>query len=146
MAYITCILIKYIKKLIKYQFVTSVIVKYKYKPHCISKTNTYLIQLAASRPRMSETEPKRFQFETSCYAFGGRIHRFSKVNMNEVNMFYGIVLIQLASCSFRCALSVLLHGHCIYQHSVTAAQNNINEVKDRLTDKQTNTPSNKSIM
>ena len=35
---------------------------------------------AASRPRLSETELKWFMFETSCYAFGGRIRRFAKLN------------------------------------------------------------------
>ena len=37
-----------------------------------------------SRPRLSETEPKWFVFETSCYAFGGRIRRFATVNVNKV--------------------------------------------------------------
>ena len=31
---------------------------------------------------------------------------FAKVNVNKVNISYGIVLIQLASCSFRCTLSL----------------------------------------
>ena len=48
---------------------------------------------SASQPRLSETEPKWFMFETSCYAFGGLIHRFAKLNVNKVNFFYGIVFI-----------------------------------------------------
>ena len=51
---------------------------------------------AASWPRLSETEPKWFVFETSCYAFGGRICRF----VNKVNMFYCIILILLSSKLF----------------------------------------------
>ena len=31
--------------------------------------------VAASRPRLSEKEPKWLVFETYCYAFGGRIRR-----------------------------------------------------------------------
>ena len=46
---------------------------------------------AASRPRLSETEPKWFVFETSCYAFGGRIRRFAKLNVNKVKNFYCII-------------------------------------------------------
>ena len=42
---------------------------------------------SASRPRLSETEPKLFVFETSCYALGGRIRHFAKVNVNKVNTF-----------------------------------------------------------
>ena len=40
---------------------------------------------AASRSRLSETVPMWFMFETSCYAFGGRIRRFAKLNVNKVN-------------------------------------------------------------
>ena len=40
----------------------------------------------ASRPTMSETEPKWFMFETSIYAFGRRIRRFAKLNVNKVNI------------------------------------------------------------
>ena len=42
---------------------------------------------------MSETEPKWFVFDTSCYAFGGRTRRFAKVNVNKVNICY-IILIE----------------------------------------------------
>ena len=42
---------------------------------------------AASRPRLSEMEPKWFVFETYCFAFGGRIRRFAKVNVNIDNTF-----------------------------------------------------------
>ena len=42
---------------------------------------------AASRSRMSEMEPKWFMFETSSYAFGRRIRRFAKLNVNKVNFF-----------------------------------------------------------
>ena len=70
---------------------------------------------AASRSRLSETDPKWFVFETSCYAFGGRIHRFVKVKANKVNMFYCIVLI-VGSCIFRCTLSI--HRQYVYLHCV----------------------------
>ena len=42
---------------------------------------------AASRPRLSEMEPNWSMFETSCYAFGGRIRRFAKVNATKVTFF-----------------------------------------------------------
>ena len=61
---------------------------------------------AANQPRLSEAEPKRFVLETSCYAFGGRIGRFSKLNVNKVNIFYCIVFILVANCSFRYILSL----------------------------------------
>ena len=32
--------------------------------------------------------------------------RFANVNVNKVEIFYGIVLIPLACCSFRCSLSL----------------------------------------
>ena len=38
------------------------------------------------RSRLSETEPKCFVFEKSCYAFGGQSRRFTKVNVNKVNI------------------------------------------------------------
>ena len=44
------------------------------------------------------------------------IRRFSKWNVNKVNIFYGIVLILVASCSFRCTLQ--LYWQCLYLHSV----------------------------
>ena len=47
---------------------------------------------AVSWPRMSETEPEWFVFDTSCYAFGGRTRRFAKVNVIKGNIFYCIVL------------------------------------------------------
>ena len=56
---------------------------------------------AASRPRISETEPKWFMFETSSYVFGRRIRRFAKLNVNKVNIFYFIVFTLVANCSFR---------------------------------------------
>ena len=83
---------------------------------------------AASRPRLSETEPNWFVFETSFYAFGGRIRRLAKVNVNKLNIFYGMVLIQLLSCSFRCLLS--LYWQCVYLHSIIADQNKLREAKD----------------
>ena len=43
---------------------------------------------------MSETVPQWFMFETSCYAFGGRIRRFTKLNVNKVNS-NAILLIRL---------------------------------------------------
>ena len=42
---------------------------------------------SASRSRLSETEPKWFMFQTSCYAFGGRIGRLANLNANKVNIF-----------------------------------------------------------
>ena len=88
---------------------------------------------AASWPRLSETEPKWFEFETSCYAFGGRIRSFAKVNVNQVNIFYCIVLILVSGCSFLCTLS--LYWQYIHLHSVIAAHN---EGGEGLTDWQTN--------
>ena len=41
---------------------------------------------AASRPRLSKTEPRWFVFKTSCYVFCGSIRRFAKVNVNKVNI------------------------------------------------------------
>ena len=41
---------------------------------------------AASRPRMSEPEPKWFMFETSSYSFGRQICRLAKINVNKVNI------------------------------------------------------------
>ncbi len=35
---------------------------------------------------------------------GREICRFTAVNVNKVDIFYGIVLIQLPCCSFRCTL------------------------------------------
>ena len=40
--------------------------------------------------------------------------------MNKVDICYGIVLISLACCSFRCTL--LLYLQCVYVHSETVAQ------------------------
>ena len=60
----------------------------------------------ASRPRMSYTKPKWFVFETSCYAFGERIRRLAKLNVNKVNLLYIIEFILVASCSFLCTLSL----------------------------------------
>ena len=74
---------------------------------------------AASCPRQSEAEPKLFLFETSCDAFCGRYffeYVASWVNMNTVKRNYCIVLIVVASCSFRCALS--LYWQCV-NNSVT---------------------------
>ena len=42
--------------------------------------------------------------------------RFAKVNVNKVDIFYGIVLILVMSCFFRCTLS--LYWLCVYLHSV----------------------------
>ena len=49
--------------------------------------NQLAMQSLASRPRMSETVLKWFMFETSSYAFGRRIRRFAKLNVNKVNLF-----------------------------------------------------------
>ena len=40
------------------------------------------------------------------------LHRFANVNVNKVTKCYGVVLILLASCSFRCILS--LYKYKIY--------------------------------
>ena len=84
------------------------------KPHVVQSFDSYEnfitpamhLLAAASRPRLSETEPK-YMFETSCYAFVGQIRCLAKVNVNKVNICYCIVLILVASCSFRCTLSLL---------------------------------------
>ena len=55
---------------------------------------------AASRPRLSETEPKWFMFETSCYAYGGRIRRFAKLNVNKVKIFTVSYLFKLQVVPF----------------------------------------------
>ena len=41
----------------------------------------------ASRPRISETEPKWLMFETFSYAFGRRIRHFTQLNVHKVNIF-----------------------------------------------------------
>ena len=41
---------------------------------------------AAGRPRLSETKPKWFVFETSCHSFVGRIRHFVKISVNKVNI------------------------------------------------------------
>ena len=57
--------------------------------------------VAASRPRMSETEPKWFMFfETSSYAFGRRIRRFATLKVNKLNIFYSIVFILVRKLFF----------------------------------------------
>ena len=60
--------------------------------------NQLAMHSLASRPRMSETEPKWFIFETSSYAFGRRIRRFAKLNVSKVNLFYFIVFSLVSSC------------------------------------------------
>ena len=54
--------------------------------------------------------PKWFVFEPSCYAFGGRSVA-SQVTVNKVNIVYCIVLIIVASCSFRCKHWIMLTLH-----------------------------------
>ena len=51
-------------------------------------------------------EAEAVVLETSCYAFGGRIRLIAKVNVNKDNMFYCIYIIIVASCYFRCILSI----------------------------------------
>ena len=54
-------------------------------------------------------------------------------------MFYGIVLVQLACCSFRCRPTLSLCWKCVYLHSVTAARTELKETKtDKQTHRQTN--------
>ena len=73
-----------------------------------------------------------------------KIPRFEKINVNIVNIFYAIVLIKLASCSFQCTLS--LYWQSIYLHSVIADQNELKEAKEWQTDwHKTNKPSKKSM-
>ena len=55
----------------------------------------------------------------------GDIVGFAKVNVNKVNICYGIVLNLVAICSFRCTLSLRF-----YLHSVIADQNELKEAKD----------------
>ena len=49
------------------------------------------ILLAMHSPRLSETEPKGFVFETFCYAVGRRMRHFSKLKVNKVNICYCIL-------------------------------------------------------
>ena len=56
---------------------------------------------------------------------GREIPCFAKVNVNKVDCFYGIVLIKLACCYFRYTPPSLC-CQCVYVHSVTAAQNELN--------------------
>ena len=72
--------------------------------HTFSKQSQFRIgptshALAASRPRLSETEPKCFAFETSCSAFGGRIRLFAKVNQCSTRGPTSII-----NLHFQCAL------------------------------------------
>ena len=82
---------------------------------------------AASQPRLSETEPKWFVFEISCYAFGGRIRRFAKVNVNKVKR-------KLCRHSnSTCMLFLSMYTFIILTiglHSVIAEQNELNKAKD----------------
>ena len=61
------------------------------------------------------------------HCVGRKIPRFAKVNAYKVNIFYGIVFIQLVYSSFRCILS--WYWQCVYVHSVTAAQSELNEAR-----------------
>ncbi len=49
--------------------------------------NQLAMHSLASRPRLSETEPNWFMFETSSYAYGRRVRRIAKLNVNKVNFF-----------------------------------------------------------
>ena len=73
--------------------------------------------MPASRPRLPETDPKWFVFETSCYPFGGRIRRFAKLNVNRVNIFllYFINLLFLSMHTFIIlTIFVGLKGRVLY--------------------------------
>ena len=76
--------------------------------------------MAASQPRLSETDTKLFVFETSCYAFGGWICRFAKVNVNKVNIFL------LYHINSRCKLFLSMYTFIILTIRFSALCNSVN--------------------
>ena len=58
----------------------------------------------------------------------------TKKTVNKLDYVYGIVLISLACCSFRCTLP--LYSQCVYLHSVTAAKSELNEARVAQTPEQ----------
>ena len=77
----------------------------------------------------------RERLSTHKHRIGREIPSYAKVNMNNVDIFYAIILIiQLECCSFRCTLS-LYYWQCVYVHRVTAAQNDLNEASKWQTSK-----------
>ena len=53
--------------------------------HCIIYVLAMHSLAAASRPRLSETEPNWFMFKTSSYAFGGRIEPLLHTKKHFIN-------------------------------------------------------------
>ena len=53
------------------------------------------------------------------------VSNFKVSNVNKVDIFYGMILLEFACSSFRCTLS--FYWQCIDVHSVTAAQSELNE-------------------
>ena len=89
--------------------------------------------MAGSQPRLSETEPRWFVFETSCYAFGGRIRRFTKLNVNKVNIFL------LYRINSSCKLFLLMYTFIILTIRLCAKRDWVNTTVER------NTPAHHSI-
>ena len=56
-----------------------------------------------------------------------KVSHFKLSNVNKVDIFHEMVLIELACSSFRCTLSLCLQ--CVYVHSVTVAQSELNEAR-----------------
>ena len=50
--------------------------------------------------------------------------------MNKVNIFYGIILILVASCSFRISMYTFIISTILNLRSVTADQNELNKAND----------------
>ena len=67
---------------------------------------------AACQSRLSETEPKSFVFETSCHAFGGRLRRFAKVNVNKVNILSCICVLSFVYADVMYGGSGPLESRC----------------------------------
>ena len=65
-----------------------------------------------------------------------RVPRFANVNVNKVHIFYGIVLIPLTCFSFQCTLS--LYSQCVYVHSVTADESELDGTRIAQTPEQPN--------
>ena len=70
----------------------------------------YAFTRAASRPRLSETEPKLFVFETSCYSVCdiGLNPSLRKINVNTVKH----VLLYRINSSCKLLLIIIIHVNC----------------------------------
>ena len=77
---------------------------------------------AASRPSLSETEPKWSIFETSRYAFGGRNLRLAKLKVvNKIN----ILLYRIHSRSFLCNRPKVLYSRSSNSFDTVVALTNV---------------------